>query len=142
MKYHFKVHKQDGGYWAECLELDGCATQGESMAHLRQMMEDALNVYLNEKRDSKHIFPLPNPHLSGRGIVSVQADPLIAMAMIIRQLRVAGGMTQQAVADKMGMKSLYSYQRLEKSTHANLELETMAKLKKVYPTFSVDEVLA
>lgn len=28
MQYHFKKHKEDGGYWAECIELKGCVTRG------------------------------------------------------------------------------------------------------------------
>ena len=142
MKYHFKTHKQDKGYWAECLELDGCVTQGKNRHELDTMMKDALGAYLDEPVDSRHLFPNPDPSLKGRGIVAVQVDPRIAAAMQIRQLRIAAGKTQKEMAAALGMKSVWNYQRLESSKHANLELETMAKLKSVFPDFSVDFVLA
>ncbi len=31
MKYHFKIHKEGKGFWAECLELEGCITQGKTL---------------------------------------------------------------------------------------------------------------
>jgi antitoxin HicB len=142
MKYHFKVHKEGKGFWAECLELEGCITQGDSREHLGAMMHDALAAYLNEPVSSKHIFPMPNHYQSGRGIVEVQVAPEIAIAMTIRQLRVSAGKSQKEMADWLGMKSLFSYQRLESSKNGNLQLGTMVKLKKVFPEFSVDAVLA
>lgn len=142
MKYHFKVHKEATGFWAECLELEGCVTQGKSKEHLEAMMADALAAYLDEPVNSKHIFPMPNPYLKGRGIVEVQVAPEIAVAMSIRQLRVSAGKSQKEMADWLGMKSLFSYQRLESSKNGNLQLGTMVKLKKVFPDFSVDAVLA
>ncbi len=30
MKYHFLIHKNKDGIWAECLELKGCITQSEN----------------------------------------------------------------------------------------------------------------
>ncbi len=142
MRYHFKIHKQGNGFWAECLELDGCVTQGDNKAHLDEMMKDAINAYLNEPETSNHIFPMPKPHLKKPGIVEVQVAPEIAVAMLIRQLRIAAGKTQKQMRETLGMKSLWSYQRLESSKNGNLELATMIKLKKVFPNFSVDAVLA
>lgn len=52
MKYHFKIHKEGTGFWAECLELDGCQTQGDSREHLQLMMEDVLIAFLNQKLES------------------------------------------------------------------------------------------
>ena len=34
MKYHFKIHKEKGGFWAECLELVGCSTQADTKDEL------------------------------------------------------------------------------------------------------------
>ena len=33
MKYHFKIHKEDGGFWAQCLELHG-PTQQEAVTKM------------------------------------------------------------------------------------------------------------
>jgi antitoxin HicB len=142
MKYHFKVHKEGKGFWAECIELDGCITQGENREHLREMMEEALAAYLDEAPDSKHVFPMPNPGLKGRNIVAVPLDPTVAMAMTVRQARIRNKMTQKQAAEKMGMKHVYQYQKLETGKYANPELMTLARLKTVFPGLSIDAVLA
>jgi antitoxin HicB len=141
MKYHFKVHKDGTGFWAECLELYGCLTQGDSQGHLHLMMEDALAAYLNEPENSKHIFPMPDPTLKGRNIVAVSVDPQVAMAMVVRQSRLERKWTQRQVADKLGMKHIYQYQKLESGKTANPELATLVKLKAVFPDLSMDSVL-
>ena len=61
MKYHFKIHKEKDGFWAECLELPGCFTEGDTKEELFANMQDALNTYIEEPEDSKHLAPLPNP---------------------------------------------------------------------------------
>jgi predicted RNase H-like HicB family nuclease len=48
MIYHFKVHKEQRGYWAQCIELPGCFTQGNSIKELLQNMQDALNLYFED----------------------------------------------------------------------------------------------
>jgi antitoxin HicB len=141
MKYHFKIHKSGTGFWAECLELDGCLTQGDSREHLQLMMEDALSAYLDEPEGSKHIFPMPEPALKGRNIVTATVDTKTAMAMVLRQSRLQMKLTQRQVADKLGMKHIFQYQKLESGRTANPELATLAKLKTVFPNLSVDAVL-
>ena len=37
---------EEGGYWAEVLELPGCASQGESLDELRDNIIDAIGVVL------------------------------------------------------------------------------------------------
>ena len=41
----------------------------------------------------------------------------------------------------MGIRYVSQYQKLESGKTANAELGTLAKLKKVFPAFSVDAVL-
>ncbi len=141
MKYHFKVHKAKKGFWAECLELYGCLTQGEDKVHLQLMMEDALAAYLNEPENSKHIFPMPDPAIKGRNIIAVSVEAQVAMAMVVRQSRLERKLTQRQVADKLGMKHIFQYQKLESGKTANPELATLVKLKGVFPNLSVDSVL-
>ncbi len=141
MKYHFKIHKASKGFWAECLELDGCITQGEDREHLQLMMEDALSAYLFEPESSKHIFPMPDLTLKGRNIVTASVDAKTAMAMVLRQSRLQMKLTQRQVATKLGMKHIFQYQKLESGKTANPELATLAKLKLVFPNLSVDSVL-
>lgn len=141
MYYHFKIHKEKDGYWAECIELKGCVTQGNSFKELEKNMEEALNLYLDEPDNSDVVFPLPNDEIEGEDIVEVPVNPKIAFAFTLRMLRKKKGLTQNEIARILGMKNIYSYQRLERSKWANPSLITLAKIKKVFPELNVDEIL-
>jgi predicted RNase H-like HicB family nuclease len=44
---------EEGGYWAEVLELPGCASQGETLDELRLNVEDAIVACLEAYADSQ-----------------------------------------------------------------------------------------
>ncbi len=138
MVYHFKVHRSREGYWTECLELKGCLTQADSMEELRVNAREALNLYLDEPDDSRVTFPLPGRHRA-KDIIAVPVDPGIAFSLLLRNYRIANNYTQKQVARKLGMKNLYSYQRLER--RSNPSLQTLHKVKEVFPDLSIDYVL-
>jgi predicted RNase H-like HicB family nuclease len=60
-----KVYRaEDGGYWAECPELPGYLTQGETLAALRRNAQEAVMLYLETLAQS---VPKPGPpHRHGR----------------------------------------------------------------------------
>jgi predicted RNase H-like HicB family nuclease len=139
MKYHFKVHKEGKGFWAECIELDGCITQGDSKEELFKNMQEALNLYLEEPEDSTFLAPFPKKNLKlTRSIMEVPVDPEVAFGFMVRYHRIKKGLTQKKAALELGMKNLYSYQRLEKRCNATLEM--IGKLIKIFPKFSLDRV--
>jgi predicted RNase H-like HicB family nuclease/DNA-binding XRE family transcriptional regulator len=138
MVYHFRVHREDNGYWAECIELAGCVTDADSLDELKANAEEALNLYLDEQETSSVIFPLPESH-TGPDIIDVPVDPGIALSVVLRRYREEHRYTQSEVAEKLGMKNMYSYQRLER--HSNPSLSTLRKLKDVFPDLSVDYIL-
>ena len=142
MRYHFKTHKNGRGYWAECIELKGCKTQAESRAYLLENMTEVLNLYLEEPADSKTTFPLPKKRCFGRNIVTVPVDPKVALAFLLRRHRLTNGLTQMQVAERLGLRGLYSYQRLENSKTANPEFETIIRIKRAFPELDIDELLA
>lgn len=37
---------EEGGYWAEVLELPGCAAQGESLRELQVNLEEAIEAWI------------------------------------------------------------------------------------------------
>ena len=140
MRYHFKIHKEGTGFWAECLEIPGCVTQGDSKEELRENMEDAINTILQEPPESKYLYPLPDKKIKkGRNIVEVPVDPGIAFGFSLRYNRIKIGKTQEQIAEELGMDKVYSYQRLEKKCNPTLSL--IEKLLRVYPKLSVDRVL-
>lgn len=142
MKYHFKIHKEKKGFWAECLELPGCLTEANSLEELRQNMQEALNLYIEEPENSKRLSPLPDEAISlSRTVVEVPLDPAIAFAFMVRYNRIQSGLTQQQAANKMGFENINSYQRLE-NKKCNPSLRILFQIKKVFPDFSIDYALS
>ncbi|MGA2614200.1 MAG: type II toxin-antitoxin system HicB family antitoxin [Spirochaetia bacterium] len=140
MKYHFKAHVSDGECWAECLELEGCLTQGTDLEELKRNAADALNLHLDEPEDSKVIFPMPDVSLAkGKNVFSVEVEPQVAFAVLLRQARIARGLTQKVAAKRLGIESLYNYQRLER--RANPTLSTLKKIKIAFPELPFEYVL-
>jgi antitoxin HicB len=142
VKYHFRIHKEGKGYWAECIEIDWANTQGDSLEELQANMKEVLELCLDERDDkSTFIPPMPIASIKGRNIVEVSPDPKIALAALIRKERIEARLSQREVANRMGIRHVSQYQKLESGKTANAELGTLAKLKKVFPSFSVDAVL-
>jgi antitoxin HicB len=141
MNYHFKVHKNGTGYWAECIELRGCATQGADRKGLKHNMKEALNAYLDEPDSSKTLFPLPRQVRSERNTVAVSVEPHVAFSFMLRRERLEKGLTQKTVAEKLRV-SLYGYQRLESSKTANPRLSTIIKLQSIFPGLPLEKLVA
>ncbi len=142
MYYHFKILNEENGFWADCIELKGCRTQGESLDELNQNMEEALNLYLDEPAHSNLIFPKPQKSIPGKNIVKVKVDSKIAFATLLRQARLNKNWTQKQMADKMGFKSIFAYQKLEKSSSANPQLTTLSKIKELLPALKLEELFS
>jgi predicted RNase H-like HicB family nuclease/DNA-binding XRE family transcriptional regulator len=142
MKYHFKIHEENQGFWAECIELEGCVVQGDTIEELCDNMYEALNLYIEEPVDSKHLAPLPDTSLkTSKQVVEVPVDPQVAFAFLVRYCRIKNNLTQQEVSKRMGFDKVYSYQRLE-SKRCNPSLSTISKVKEVFPDFSLDFALS
>jgi antitoxin HicB len=137
MHYHFKIHKEKDGYWAECIEIPSCITQGDSKEELLENMQDAINTCIEEPEDSKFLAPLPDKSIAvSSTVVAVSVDPAIALAFSIRYQRIKKGLTQKQAASYLGMDSIFSYQRLEKK--GNVRFDVLAKLMELFPKLSVD----
>jgi antitoxin HicB len=137
MKYHFRVHKEKNGYWGECIELEGCSSQGQSHEELKKNLKEALDLYLDEPEESSMVFPLPKRCMAGKNIMALDVDPQIALASLVRSERLKRRWSQKLAAQELGMP-LYSYQRLEYSRTANPEWKTLIKLRKVFPDLDLN----
>jgi predicted RNase H-like HicB family nuclease len=138
MKYHFKIHKEGRRFWAQCIELKGCVTQGNSIEELQDNMTEALNLYIQEPEHSDDLAAFPDASIKkSKNVVEVSVDPEVAFAFLMRYCRLSHGMTQKEAAKKMGFDTIYSYQRLE-GKKCNPSLKTISKIKQVFPNFSVD----
>lgn len=141
MQYHFKIHKEGKCFWAQCIELKGCFTQADTKEELQLHMEEALNLYVEERPNSKDLAAMPNKTIkTSRTVVKVSLDPEIAFSFLVRYWRMKHGWTQKEAATKMGFEKLYSYQRLE-AGRCNPSLKIMSMVKKIYPELSIDLAL-
>jgi antitoxin HicB len=142
MQYHFKIHKEGKGFWAQCIEFPGCVTQGDTKEELMFNMQEALNLYIEENSNSKDLAAMPHKSLkTSPTMVTVSLDPQIAFSFLVRYWRIKHGWTQQEAAKRMGVDTLYSYQRLE-AKKCNPSLKTISMIKKIYPEFSIDLAIA
>ena len=141
MDYHFKVHEaEEGGYWAEGIELKNICTQGDTMEELMYYLDEALNLYLDDPKERD--FPLPELDVQGEMIVKVKVHPRIAFAIYLRNFRKIKNMTQLQMAETVGISPLNSYQRYEKTSKANPTLNTINKFLTAFPDFDISMILA
>jgi predicted RNase H-like HicB family nuclease len=142
MIYHFKIHKEHKGYWAECIEIDGCSTQGDSVEELLINAAEALNLLLDEPENSQAIFPLPNAkQKNNSNIFEVEVDPSVAFAFLMRRTRLLMGLTQNEMKEVLQFKTLFSYQKLERSKYANPTLKSLKRIKDSLPEFPIHQIL-
>ena len=141
MNYHFKIHREDNGFWAECMELRGCVTQGDTLEELKANMAEALNLYLDEAMDSSIIHPLPDPKIrETKSVMPVPLEPEIAFSVLVGFYRKTENHSQNDLARLLGVKSIFSTQRVEK--RINTGASTIARIKKVFPDFPVNRIFS
>ncbi|MFY9167767.1 MAG: type II toxin-antitoxin system HicB family antitoxin, partial [Desulfomonilia bacterium] len=46
---------EDGGYWAECPEIPGCVSQGDTIRETLEMIKDAIDGCLNVIKQNENI---------------------------------------------------------------------------------------
>ena len=135
MKYHFKVHKEGKGFWAQCIELPGCVTEGDSMEELQNNMQEALNLYIDEPEDSKELAPLPEGTIVQR-VISWKY--LLIHKLLLPLWYAIAGSSRDLLNNKRQRKwvlhTIYSYQRLENKS-CNPSLILISKVKKPFPIF-------
>lgn len=139
MEYHFEVHREDeGGYWAECVELKGCLSDGDSLEELKFRIEDSLNLYLNEPPGSNMVFALPDKNLDNRDeLLRIPVKPNIAFALLVRHCRISHHYTLEQAQEQVGLKNRNSYVRLE--TPGNPTIESISLVKKAFPEINLND---
>lgn len=120
--------EDDGGYSVDFPELKGCLTCGDDLDDALYMAKDALDGYL-ASLDS-HDLPIARPKIhDGKEFYPIEVDPCVAFSITLKQERKKRRLTQQALADKVGM-TWSQYQKLENPDRANPTLKTISKLNK------------
>jgi len=142
MYYNFKVHKENKGFWAECIELDGCQTQADTIEELKINMHQVLNLFLSEPDDSTVIYALPQKNIVTKNVYKIDVEPKVALSFLLRRYRLLHNLTQKQAAEKIGMKNIWSYQKFEKPASANPTLSMLAKFKEVFPDLNLDYIFS
>lgn len=62
------IHEEDGSYWIEFPDLEGCQTQGDTMEEVMTMAQEALGLYLASLTERNLEIPAPSD------IKSIEAD--------------------------------------------------------------------
>jgi predicted RNase H-like HicB family nuclease/DNA-binding phage protein len=139
LEYHFKIHQEnEGGFWAECIELQGCLSDGDTVEVLKLRLEDALNLYLSEPIGSNMVFPLPDNSLDeNTAFLRIPVQPNVAFAMLIRQYRISHRMTLDQAQEKVGLKNRNSYARLESA--GNPTMDTISLVLKAFPEINLND---
>ncbi|MBB6481861.1 type II toxin-antitoxin system HicB family antitoxin [Spirochaeta isovalerica] len=139
MEYHFEIfEEEDGGFWAESVELKGCLSDGKTLEELKSRLEDALNLYLNEPPGSSQVFPLPDKKLDrDERYIRIPVQPNIAFALLVRHYRISRNLTLEQAQKRIGLKNRNSYVRLE--TPGNPTMESISLVKKAFPEINLND---
>ncbi len=54
------IHKEDETYWVEFPDLDGCFTEGETLAEALENAEEVLGLFLVTLEEQKQTIPEPS----------------------------------------------------------------------------------
>lgn len=54
------LHEEDGGYWIEFPDLEGCQTQGDTIEEVMAMAQEALGLYLASLVERNLEIPAPS----------------------------------------------------------------------------------
>ncbi len=144
MFYHFKVYHDGDGLWGDCIELS-CSSQSEdgTQESLVKNLKEALNLLLDEPNENI-ISPLPmkDEDIKEKDVVKVMVEPNIALSLCFKHLRKKYNLTQKEVAERMGYKSVWAYQKLERGKYSNLQIKTLGKIKSVFPDIDLNLIFS
>ncbi len=112
MYYHFRVHKEKKGYSTECIELEGCYTEGDTMREVRENAEDALESYLccapGEKED--RFLPLPNLEIEeSDDIIEIGLKNKKMIEFLVGQIELHKNITRDKVLKEMEREPFKNY---------------------------------
>jgi hypothetical protein len=139
MHYHFKVHKEGNAYWAECCEFSAhtCTDGPGTLDDLRKQCVECLDVALYRDDNDPDDIPMPNYSLdNNKRLLKIPVEPGRAFSMLLKKSRLRSKLTQKEAAARLGMKNLYSYQRLEKKP--NPTLAVMERVWKAFPDIKLE----
>ena len=58
-EFHVIIEKDKNGYFARCLDLDGCFAQGETYESVETEIRDAIQLHLEDMGDTRNELSEP-----------------------------------------------------------------------------------
>jgi antitoxin HicB len=128
--YFARVTRQrEGGYLVEFPDLRGCLTEGKTLREALENAREALSGWLFVA--IKHGDDIPTGRVRrGRMYHRIAADLEVAVPLVIFSARKRRGLTQQEVADTLGI-SQQAYRKFEMPGKSNPTLKTLERLAEV-----------
>lgn len=146
MKYHFKYEADErGGYWGECLEIQGCLSEGNDIEDLKKNFKEALDLCLECALNDEEEFVLPfedNALNNKENILEISPDHYLILSNMLKYYRKKNMLSQKDVAQRMGYKNIWGYSKIEKGKYANIEFKTLVKIKSVFPELDLNRIFS
>lgn len=125
----FITHEADATL-VEFPDAPGCQTFTRGK-QVRERAREAIEGWLEAQLEDRATPPRPSARVKppkGAGLDWISIDPILGVRLALRWAREDAGLTQAALAKKMGI-SQQAYARLE-SPDANLTMETLERAAK------------
>lgn len=126
IKYQAKILKDGESYSVEFPDLSGCFSTGETLIEAKQMACEALSLYLEEARSPRWGIPKAKKR-KGKNYYWIYPESSVAIALMLRQLRLNLGLGQNQAAKKIGI-TVQQLQKLETPRKSNPTLRTLQKI--------------
>ena len=112
--YFAKLEKQpEGGYFVNFPELDGCVTEGDTLAEALYNASEALNLWLESVCEPDYAFEVPKAtRRRSKNFYPIKVEPQLASAIVLKQLRESCNLRLADAAKAVGMR-VADYVRLE-----------------------------
>ena len=125
IKYQAKIYKDGDSYSVEFPDLPGCFSMGDTLEEAKMMASDALSLYLEEARDPKWNVPKAKIR-KGKNYYWIRPDSSVAIALMLRKIRLELGLGQVQAAKKLGI-TIQQLQKLETPGKSNPTVKTLSK---------------
>lgn len=110
-------------------DFPGIVTFGHSVDEAVEMAHEALSAALESDFDREQTLPKGRKPKCKKGekVIFVPLEPEIKMAYLLRQWREAAGLSQEKLAQRLGI-SFQAYQRMERPGRSNLTVATLQRI--------------
>ncbi len=126
IRYQAKIFKDGCSFSVLFPDIPGCFSSGNSRNEAKENAREALSLYLEDLYDARDGIPSA-VNRKGKQYTWITPLPDIAIPLTIRMARVARGLSQSALARKMGV-TVQQVQKLETPGKSNPTVKTLISL--------------